>query len=106
VDAKLAANLGLQGLGPAQGKVVASLWLAQPVAPCEAALIGLQIPLIEKSRSVEMMGTAPPDKRLHRVMRGVECCRAAVDKYMVRPPGLPEDLTVYRWVGGGPAAGA
>jgi hypothetical protein len=78
----------MAGVTPTQSKVAAALWLAQPVTPAEAALISLQIPIVAKSRAVHRVGSAPPDLRMHTVLRGMQCCRAPVEKYMARPASL------------------
>ena len=79
-------SLGLQGLSPAQCKVATAMWMTKPVVPTEAALLALQIKIIQKaSRTVISINTAPPIVRTRRVGKGNKACLAPVDKYTSRP---------------------
>ncbi len=90
VNAKLAESLGLPGMSEAQSQVASALWLTHPVVPTEAALIVLEIPIIQKSRKVEAFVTSPPASRMRKVLpyaRG-GVAYAPVDVYSVRPAAL------------------
>ena len=56
--------LGLQHLSPAQLRAFTALHQSQPVAPCEAALHVLNIPIVSFSTSFTSINTAPLSSRL------------------------------------------
>ena len=78
-------SLGLQVLSPARCQVATAMWMTKPVVPTEAALLALQIKIIQKSRTVISINTAPPIVRTRRVGKGNKACLAPVDKYTSRP---------------------
>ena len=90
------ARLGLEGLTPLQCKVAVAMWMSKPVVPTEAALHALQIPIIQKSKTVISINTAPSYVRSRRVGRANKVCLAPVDTYMARPDS-PElnSMTLY-----------
>ena len=91
------ARLGLEGLTPLQCKVATAMWMSKPVVPTEAALHALQIPIINKSKKIISINTAPSYVRTRRLCRNNKVCLSPVDTYMGRPnlPGI-DIMTLIR----------
>jgi hypothetical protein len=58
-----AKRSGLQGASEAQLQLISSLIIAKPMAPSEAALTYLQVPIVIKSRAVIYVDSKPPTLR-------------------------------------------
>jgi len=94
VTAEMVLRLGLEGLTEAQCQVASAMWMTKPVVPTEAALLVARIPIIQASKSVVCINTAPPGIRVRRINRRSQgVCLAPVDKYMARPADL-QDMTL------------
>lgn len=88
LDPEMVQRLGLYGLSPAQCQVATAIWMSKPVVPTEAALLTLRIPIINPSRKVLSINTAPPNIRSRRLTKGNRVCLAPVDHYMARPEAM------------------
>jgi hypothetical protein len=63
LNKKNAERLGLQGASDVQLQLISSLIIAKLVAPSEAALACLQVPIIMKNRIVTYIDSKPPALR-------------------------------------------
>jgi hypothetical protein len=89
-DRELVQALGLHGLSPHQQDVVGAAILSKPVSPAEAALIMLNIPIIQGDASVAYVDTHPPPSREVMVSgfsRGTQNV-SDVARYLARPDTL------------------
>jgi hypothetical protein len=84
----VAAALGMQNLSPTQLKVIASMYCARPVFPCEAAMSLLQIPIIDKDVSIQTVNSFLPAHRCRSSTKARTITLAPVDKYVARPDSL------------------
>jgi hypothetical protein len=87
LDAQLAKGLGLPDLSEEKLHLVSASVASRLVAPCEAALICLGLPLVEADVQVESISVQPPGaevRSVHAVERGGAHHRAA-EKYALRP---------------------
>ena len=79
---------GEAGLGQAQSRVLAKLWLAEPQSACLEAVYALKLPLVRKSRRVYTVSSAPPPLRMRQVSRHNVPFQSPVDTYTARPASL------------------
>ena len=92
---------GEAGLGQAQSRMLAKLWLAEPQSACLEAVYALKLPLVRKSRRVYTVSSAPPPLRMRQVSRHNVPFQSPVDTYTARPASLA-DVTFCRCVWGFP----
>jgi hypothetical protein len=85
LNKKNAERLGLQGASDAQLLLISSLIIAKPVAPSEAALACLQVPIITKSRIVTYIDSKPPTLRTKIVTSSHVLGFHPMDSYTNRP---------------------
>jgi hypothetical protein len=88
----LVRHLGLGHLTPQQCRLAAALWMTKPIVPTEAAVLVLGIPMVQQSRKVDAINTAPPLLRMR--VAGFKfggITTRPVDDYMNRPPAF-EDM--------------
>ncbi|GAX86458.1 hypothetical protein CEUSTIGMA_g13868.t1 [Chlamydomonas eustigma] len=97
IDPNMVTRLGLEGLSEAQCQVATATWMTKPVVATEAAMILLRIKMVQGSRQVISINTAPPSIRMKRMSRGNNLCMAPVDKYMARPVEM-ENLTMTQYL--------
>ena len=95
LDPDMVQRLGLHGLSPAHCQVATAMWMSKPIVATEAGLLALRIPIINPSRKVLSINTAPPHIRSRRVTRGNRVCLAPVDHYMARPEEM-EDMPMLQ----------
>ncbi len=95
LDPEMVKRLGMQGLTERQCKVATAMWVSKPVVPTEAALLALELPIVQRSRGVDFFNTAPPTVRTRTVLRGGTVCASPVDLYIARPPEM-EGLCLKR----------
>jgi hypothetical protein len=77
--------LGLHGASDAQLQLISSLIIAKLVAPSEAALACLQVPIITKSRAVIYIDSKPPSLRTKIVTSSHVLGFHPLDNYINRP---------------------
>jgi hypothetical protein len=84
--------LGLHSASNAQLQFISSLIIAKPIAPSEAALACLQVPIITKSKAIIYVDSKPPSLRTKIVTNSRVLGFHPIDNYINRPREL-EDIT-------------
>ena len=85
-----ATKLGLCDVSEAQLRIIENMVIAQPISPCEAALMLAEIPVVEMSSIVEFVDTSHPDERQRFVLKNSSCPPCLVHKYENRPSRLSD----------------
>jgi hypothetical protein len=92
LNKKKIERLGLHSASNAQLQFISSLIIAKPIAPSEAALACLQVPIITKSKAIIYVDSKPPSLRTKIVTNSRVLGFHPIDNYINRPREL-EDIT-------------